>query len=321
MRPFTANFYSTYKCNDMCEFCGFWQDESLRDVAEAPLEDTKKVLQEIREMGVPYLDVTGGEPLLRDDIGEIVKFAKELGFYVALTTNCLLYPEKAKEITPYVDRLLFSVDSPMPDEHDRIRGVACFDKFSESVKVAASLGKSPTINFTATRESIATLPDMVELARAHNLLLWINPVFDYGALEGFEPETIEHIKYYASNKHVAFSHAALEFIRSFGNNEKKPRCRAAQASITVTPDLCLMIPCHKNKRGKIKIETSVKETLENSKGLSKEQGKMEICRGCMMWPYMIPSFFSKIDKYFFMSLWSLFDLYRKEYELQKGGKK
>lgn len=321
MRPLVANFYATYRCNDACEFCRMWQDESLQATAESPLEETKKALAEIRDMGVPYLDVTGGEPLLREDIAEILKFAKEKGFYVSLTTNCLLYPEKAEAVTPFVDRLLFSLDSPIPDEHDRIRGTACFDKFVESAKAARSLGKVPTINFTATRDSIAYLPEMVDLARQYDALLWINPVFDFEKLEGFEPETIEHIKYYSGNGNVAMSRAALEFIGSFGNNEKRPRCRASAATITVTPDLCLMIPCFKNKKGKIKIEGSVKETLESSKGLLKDQGRMDICHGCMMWSYMIPSFFSRVDKYFFLSLWSLLDLYRKDYRLKKGGKR
>jgi hypothetical protein len=83
----------------------------------------------------------------------------------------------------------------------------------------------------------------------------------------------------------------------------------------------LLIPCSKNREGKIKVEGSIKETLERSRDLMKKEGRMDICAGCTMWPYMIPSFLYKVDKYFFLNLWSLFDLYRKDYKLSKGGKR
>jgi MoaA/NifB/PqqE/SkfB family radical SAM enzyme len=306
LRPLAANFYLTYRCNDSCEFCKTWQDETLQDTPEIGVDEIKKLLGELKELGVAYVDFTGGEPLLRDDVAEILKEAKEKKLHTSLTTNCLLYPERAKEITQYVDRLIFSLDSPVPEDHDRIRGEACFDSLIRSIPIAKSLGKSPVINFTVTRDTVRFLPETV---------------FDYHGLEGFNRQTINYIKYYGGNKNVSFNLAALEFMSAFGNNTKRPRCRASQAVITVTPDGSLMLPCSKNKEGKIKLEGSIRETLSTNKELAKATGKMEMCSGCMAWPYMIPSFLYKIDKYFFLNLWSLFELYRKEYGLNKGGKK
>jgi MoaA/NifB/PqqE/SkfB family radical SAM enzyme len=298
-----------------------WREADLQKTPEAGFEETKKTLSELKDLGVAYLDLTGGEPLLREDLPQILKHSKEINFYTTLTTNGLLYPQRAKEITQFIDRLIFSLDSPASDEHDRIRGAVCFDKVLESVKIAKSLGKTPVLNFTLTRESVASLPEMATLAEELGCLLWVNPVFDFESLNGFEADTIDHIKYFGYKSNVAFNLAALAFIKASGNNEKRPRCRAALAVITVTPDNCLMVPCIKNKEGKIKIEGSLKETLLASKKLSKMSGRLVICRGCMMWPYMIPSFLYKIDRYFFLNLWSAIDLYRKEYLLKKGGKK
>jgi hypothetical protein len=81
-----------------------------------------------------------------------------------------------------------------------------------------------------------------------------------------------------------------------------------------------LLPCSKNRDGKIKIEGSIKDTLEKSNDKRKSQGRLEICGGCMMWPYMLPSFFNKVDKYFFLALRSLFNLYWKEYKIRKGAK-
>jgi len=318
MRPLVANYYITYKCNDACEFCPTWQDNKLQETGESSLEEIKKNLDELKSLGIASLDITGGEPLLKKELKEILKHAKEKDFLTTLTTNCILYPDLAKEITPYIDKLYFSLDSPTPDEHDRIRGTACFDLFLKSVEKAKSLGKSPIINFTVTRESIRFLPEMADLAQSLGILLWVNPVYDYGGLEGFTNETIEHIKYFSKNKNVAFNLAALELIKSFGNNTEKPRCKASHATITLSPDNYLMFPCFKNKKGKIKIEKSIKESLEKAKDLNIHDGKMQICNGCMMWPYMLPSFSYKIDKYFILNLRSLFNLYWKEYKIKKG---
>ena len=234
-----------------------------------------------------------------------------------MTTNCILYPEKAKEITPYTDRLIFSLDAPFAEEHDRIRGTSCFNKFTESVGIAKSLGKVPVINFTATRDTIRFLPEMAELASSHGLLLWINPVFDLEKLEGFTKETVDYVKYYTWHKNVAFDLASLELASSFGNSRTRPRCRAYDTTVTITPDGDLMLPCFKNKGGKVKINGTIKSTLQAAREFKFSQGKMDICSGCMMWSYMIPSFFSGLDKYFFLNLRSIISLYWKEHRLRK----
>ena len=319
-KPLVAYYFLTYKCNDTCEFCKIWQDADLQKTEDPSTDAIKTNLSELKELGSAYLDLTGGEPLLRDDLPEILSFAKEKGFLTTLTTNCILYPEKAKEITEHIDRLVFSLDSPVPEEHDRIRGTACFDSFLESVKVAKSLGKLPIVNFTATRDSVRFLPEMSDFLSELKIPLWINPVYDYEGLEGFEPETIEHIKYYSRNKYMSFNLAALEFIKAHGNKISNPRCRASETTITISPDNCLLLPCSKTGSGKIRIEGSIRETLKKNDHILQQQGRMNICNSCTAWPYMLPSFLKKKDKYFFLNLWSLSKMFWKEYNLKKGAK-
>jgi len=320
MRPIAAQYYLTYNCNDRCEFCGMWRDSEHRVERESDLNEIKGILAQLKSLGIAYLDLTGGEPLLKDDLPEILKFSREIGLTTGLTTNCILFPERGREIAGNVDRLVFSLDFPTAEEHDRIRGVASFERVMESIELARSLGASPIINFTATRESVRFLPEMVDVARENKLLLWINPVYDFEGLHGFDPETISHIKYYGWNPNVEFNLAALEFMKTFGNRRERPRCRAASSTVTISPDGHLIIPCFKNSKGKVKIEGSIKETLEKSGDAASSQGRLDICDGCMMWPYMIPSFFYKVDKFFVLNIWSLIRLYWKEYRIKKGEK-
>jgi MoaA/NifB/PqqE/SkfB family radical SAM enzyme len=77
---------------------------------EADLETIQRNLKDLRRLGVKYVDFTGGEPLLRSDVGQIYAEAKKQGFYTSMTTNTILYPKKAQEIQGLVDFLNFSLD-------------------------------------------------------------------------------------------------------------------------------------------------------------------------------------------------------------------
>ncbi len=321
MRPLVCDYYITLRCNDTCEFCEIWRRGE--DCEEAKTEDVIKNLSDLKDIGVVYIDFTGGEPLLREDLKEILTVAKGAKFYTSLTTNCILYPERADSLKGLVNRLLFSLDSPDPSEHDRIRGAYSFERVLESIKAARALGENPMINFTATRDSIRFLPELIDFAREYKILIYINPVYDYEGLQGFERTTIEFIKYFFRNKYITMNLGALEFIEVFGNKITKERCRAGDAVVTISPDNFLISPCFFNGQKKIKIDSNLKEIWKSKeiKAARNTQGRGETCDGCMRWPYMIPSFYYKIDKYFFLNLYSLWDLLWKEYRLRKDVEK
>ncbi len=292
----------------MCEFCKIWQDKDLESVSEDPLDKIEKNLEALRKLGVFTIEFTGGEPLLRQDLPQILSTSKDMGFHTSLTTNAILFKDLAKDIVPHVDKLLFSLDAPLEDEHDRIRGTASFEKVMESIDASLKLDKKPIINFTATREGIMFLPEMVEIAERFGLLLWINPVYSFEGLQGFTRETIDHIKYMLRRKNVAANLAALEFVKQGGNDIRKPRCHAAQAVISISPNGELLLPCFHLRDKKIKIEDNL-DFLYHSEAVKDEirsQGKYVRCGGCMAWEYIIPSMNYKLDKYFFLNIYSLF---------------
>ncbi len=135
MAPLVANYYLTYRCNARCHFCDIW---ALEPKKEADFETIRHNLEDLRRLGVKYVDFTGGEPLLRSDVAEIYTEAKQQGFYTSMTTNTILYPKRAKEIQGLVDFLNFSLDGPDAETHDQSRGVKIFDTLTESVEIAHS---------------------------------------------------------------------------------------------------------------------------------------------------------------------------------------
>ncbi|MFC1571090.1 radical SAM protein [Candidatus Margulisiibacteriota bacterium] len=278
--PKVCNYYVTLRCNDQCEFCSIWDNEEYKKIEEKPFD-----LASLKNLGVTQLNITGGEPLLRGDLPQILKQAKELGLETKLTTNGILYDGKMERwMDGKVDHLYFSLDYPTAEQHDRSRGVECFHQIIKAIKLAQELGQKPIIKFTMTRDSVLFLPEMVDLAERLGVCLYLNPVYDFYGTQGFEPATIAHMRYYARRKHVQVNYAVLEFAKHNGNRVYMPRCKARETTITILPDGRRVVPCLFNQNG--------------------QQGRADVCSSCMRWPYMLPSFGRGIDKYFWLDLLS-----------------
>jgi len=93
---------------------------------EADFETIQGNLNDLRRLGVKYVDFTGGEPLLRSDVID----RGEQGFFTSMTTNTILYQKKAREIQGLVDFLNFSLDGP--DAESRPVAGWYFDTLVES---------------------------------------------------------------------------------------------------------------------------------------------------------------------------------------------
>lgn len=320
MRPLVCNYYLTFRCNDTCEFCPIWQDKQLQSIQEAGIEPIKQNLREMKDMGVLVMNFTGGEPLLREDLSEILKASKRLGFFNVLTTNGIEYAPMAKQISGFVDHLVFSLDSPSAAEHDRIRGVSCYDSVIESIKIAKSLYRLPIINFTVTRDSVQSMPDMVDLAQKLGVLLWINPVYNWSGLEGFDRESVDYIARYIGMKNVGVNLASLELVKKRGNNIRRPVCLAGARTITIFPDDTLVSPCFYIKRSAPRIEGHLASIIKGKevRAAISLHGRDNMCKGCMDWSYMNPSFLHGISKNSFLALYSVLKMFRKELSLKKG---
>jgi len=285
-----CQFYLTLRCNVECEFCDVWSNPSYQKeekYQEAPTEKILIVLENVRERGVEELHITGGEPLLYEKLGLFLEKAKKIGLKTSLSTNCLLYPDRAEEIKGLLDTLYFSLDYPFAEEHNRSRGRPLFNKVIKSIETATRLKENAVIFYTLTRDSVLYLPEMVEFCDKFNINCYLNPVYDFSGTQGFEKATLDSIRYFAKRKNVFIHPAVLEFIKNRGNNIARPRCRAAETVITVLPSGRFASPCFFNQAGR--------------------EGKEDICVSCMRWPYMLPSFAVGFDRYRFLD-W----LYRRQ---------
>ena len=118
LRSLMTSFYVTRKCDLKCSYC---IPPAIKN--ELSTSEVFKILEKIRPHN-PALSITGGEPLVRADIVEILKKARELRFeLIWLNTNAILL-ERREKILEYLDYLSVSLDLLDEEKWDNVLGVA-----------------------------------------------------------------------------------------------------------------------------------------------------------------------------------------------------
>ena len=313
--PVLCNYYLTYRCNATCSFCDIWEKPS----PYASLSNIESNLQHLKKLGVKVIDFTGGEPLLHGEIGEILRLAKKYGFITTLTTNCLLYPKKAEAIRGLVDMLHFSLDSPLEEEHNASRGVDCFRFFRESLETAKSLGETPDILFTVFRKNLHHIHQVwEEYARQRNLMLLLNPVFQYNQVEtgeSFSSDDLKELRHWGKKKNVFLNEAFLVLREKGGNQIDNPVCRAGSSTIVISPENEYILPCYHLGIASLPVDNNLSEVFhsEKARSLRMLEGRLPGCRGCTINCYMQPSFTTNLNRYWLLSAPSAL-----KYNLKKG---
>ncbi len=119
-RPFFAHLFVTKRCNLHCKMCNVWETKC----PEVDTAGMKQIIDRLDELGVAVVQLTGGEPFLRRDLGELVRYADAKGLVVQISTNGTLpvsIYQKALELP--LDSVGVSLHSYQPSTHDRINGL------------------------------------------------------------------------------------------------------------------------------------------------------------------------------------------------------
>ncbi|MBE0645056.1 MAG: radical SAM protein [Bacteroidetes bacterium] len=290
--PLLCNYYLTYRCNAYCAFCHFGDHGAFRDARHARTEDVLRNIADLRTLGVRFVDLTGGEPLLHPDIARIAAETRRLGMKASITTNALLYPKHAEALAGNVDLLHFSLDSADPLQHNAMRGVDCFDHVLESIVIAKDLGERPDLLFTVTNENVDQMEGVYEIARRYGLMLLLNPVFRYFREEGLSDEAIAQTERFSRKPMVYLNPSFLTLRRKGGNSIDDPLCKAVSRVVVISPDNEILLPCYHLHYEKLPIGESLKHAWQSERVRwhQKHEGRHEFCEGCTINCYFEPSF-------------------------------
>jgi MoaA/NifB/PqqE/SkfB family radical SAM enzyme len=153
-RPFSASFAVTNRCNLRCHYC----NTPFLDPEDLPLDRVAELLRRLRSLGVVRLGLLGGEPLVRKDIGEMIRLARGMGFYVSLNSNLNLYA-RHPDVFDDVDLVFTSLDGD-EETHRRNRGERSYEGVLAAIRDLIARGK-PLIAIAVVTEHNLEQPEFL----------------------------------------------------------------------------------------------------------------------------------------------------------------
>lgn len=173
--PLLVLWEITRACELACTHCRA-EAQPRPDPRELNHDEAGQLLEEIAGMGTPLVVLTGGDPLQRGDLLDLIRRGVDLGLRMTLT------PSVTSRLTPPVlhdlkeaglCRLALSLDAGDAEVHDRMRGYpGVFDHTVDLLMQAHALGLSTQVNTTVTRSTRSTLAGLPPILEAAGVDLW-----------------------------------------------------------------------------------------------------------------------------------------------------
>ena len=158
--PIAVAWLITGRCNLNCHYCK-WKEQ--RRTEELDTATVKNLIDQMREAGVRLISFTGGEPLVRQDMGEIIRHVKSHGLVCKLNTNGMLIESRLDDLRP-LDLLQISVDGP-PDVQDSLRGADTSRKAARAIELARGANIPVQLIACLTRDNVSRLDEVLDYGR------------------------------------------------------------------------------------------------------------------------------------------------------------
>ncbi len=174
-RPFIAIWEVTQACDLACVHCRA-SAQPNRHPMELSSAEGKNLIDEIAAMQVPVFVLTGGDPIKRPDLFELIEHARSVGVRVSLTPSAT--PLLTREIVVRLKeaglaRLAVSMDGAGAETHDVFRGMSgSFARTLDAVRWANEIGLPVQINTTFSRRNIGEIDAIVALMETLKIMLW-----------------------------------------------------------------------------------------------------------------------------------------------------
>ena len=156
----------TRKCVGNCLYCSY-KPPVKPEEAEVNTKLGYKIVDEVYDFGSPWFGISGGEPLVREDIFDIIEYARDTGFEVSLITSGFAFDEKRlNNLVRNEVHTAVSIDGPR-EANDKIRGRGSYDKAVYAMKKLAKNGILDCIVTTMTKYNIKDMAHTAKLAAEH----------------------------------------------------------------------------------------------------------------------------------------------------------
>lgn len=233
----------TSKCNRKCSFC------FRPDCRELTTKKIYKIIDKLAESGIKGIGITGGEPLLKKDIINILKYIWKKNIKICLATNTDFYSKYRKFIDRYVTAIGIPIEGSTKKIHDSVRGI---NNFRNIINTADKIYKNTKIpiyfSTVITKNNIEDLANIENLLAKYQsrILYWkIYDIIDYynASFQSMKNHGISKVK-------------IKKIINKLGEKLTKKRILylspndRSEASLIINPDGKVMIPVNKKTETK-----------------------------------------------------------------------
>jgi len=262
--PLFASWNLTFRCNLACKYCA---THTIRS-AELSGPEVIEGLDALWDLGVRWVTFGGGEPLIRNDITDILRYAKSKGFQAFLSTNGWLAPERTDALE-YVDHVNISLDGGR-DVHDAVRGEGAFDKAVAAVDLCTGLGIDVSLLCVLSKVNLDSVSQVLDIASAHHVPVMFQPATQWlntsGETNPIAPpvdayrKTIENlIGLKKGGAPIRNSVAGLRHLAKWP--DPAPIWCAAGVLISVIEPDGSVLACHQCQNSRLKEDTPLNATV------------------------------------------------------------
>jgi radical SAM protein len=174
-RPFIAIWEVTQACDLACVHCRA-SAQPERHPLELSTEEGKGLIDQVAAMDVPVFVLTGGDPIKRPDLFELIGHARSKGVRVSLTPSAT--PLLTREVVVRLKeaglaRLAVSLDGANAQTHDAFRGmIGSYERTINAIQWANEIGLPVQVNTTFSRRNIGQIDPIVQLMESLKITLW-----------------------------------------------------------------------------------------------------------------------------------------------------
>lgn len=238
--PFLISWSLTNRCNHHCEYCGIWKMKTN----ELNTEEVFFVIDELSQCGNKAIAFTGGEPLIRDDIAEIIDYCFYKGIYTKLTTNGSLVKDRINGLKK-VGFVRLSCDGPK-EIHDLQRQTGSYGEVIQAAGLLKEHNIKVGLNCVISKLNVSCINEILREAKKMNVRVSFQPL-EYRNGSDFLFRNMPTQEDYRSvfkmliaekksgNKYIANSLTVLNYMLN-GPKESKIKCWAGLLIWRITPD-------------------------------------------------------------------------------------
>jgi AdoMet-dependent heme synthase len=179
--PLKISMNITKNCNLRCEQC--FSDSGIMDEDELTTEEVCSLFDTMREHGTFFICIGGGEPLMREDLLELLDYGKEKQLAISIVSNGLLLTRKLiNELNKKdLDTFWISIDG-LEKNHDRLRGKGTFKRTLEALPLLKdNFNAKKAIRVSLNKYNIGEFRQIIDIAEANSFdLIRFTPLLEYG---------------------------------------------------------------------------------------------------------------------------------------------